>query len=429
MPRIECTFSIPKAFEALREPYRHKAFHGGRGAAKSRSFATALIERATVKKTRGLCAREIQRSIKDSVKALLDQTIHESGAGDLWRSTENELRGPHGSLITFAGLRSNPEQIKSTEGIDVAWIEEANTVSRRSLDLLIPTVRSNDSELWYSWNPVSELDPVDVMFRSKVPPPKSYVRQVNYPDNPFFPAVLEQERLHDLATDPEKHAHVWLGAYKKAHEGAYYADQLAAALADGRIGSVPHDPAAEVVCAFDLGIGDSTAVWFAQRVGREVHVIDYLEESGKGLEWYARELRGRPYTYAPLVLPHDGRARELGTGKSRQETLEGLGFATTICERLPAEDGRQAVRLMLPRCWFDERKCSDGLRALREHHERWDEQRLVSLGAEHDWSSHGADAFRYLAVAWKEKGETAEFPKEFAPRVQYGFTGAQGWMG
>jgi hypothetical protein len=191
-------------------------------------------------------------------------------------------------------------------------------------------------------------------------------------------------------------------SFDAAIQGAYYAQQLAQAEAAGRIGRVPYDPAAEVHCAFDLGIQDATAIWLAQFIGREIRLIDYIENNGVALDWYARELKQKPYAYAPLILPHDAMARELGTGKSRADMLRSLKFNVRIAPRLPVADGIEAVRRMLPRCWIDKDACHAGLTALRDYREKTDLKRKISYGPLHDWTSHGADALRYLMTAYEE---------------------------
>ena len=224
---------IPVAFQELFVPSRYKAYYGGRGSAKSHSLATALLLKLAQQPLRWLCCREIQVSIRDSVKRLLDDKISDLGLHSYFKSTDSEIVGANGSLILFAGLRSDPYKVKSTEGLDGAWVEEANTVSQRSLDLLIPTVRGleevlgagldgydenepfreGDPEIWFSWNPGQPTDPVDAKFRGKRGAPHSIVREVSWRDNPWFPRVLRAELEHDRKTDPEKFAHIWDGAY------------------------------------------------------------------------------------------------------------------------------------------------------------------------------------------------------------------------
>jgi hypothetical protein len=219
--------------------------------------------------------------------------------------------------------------------------------------------------------------------------------------------ILDPDELEAMRGEmsEDEYAREMETSFEAAIEGAYYARLLSEAEIGPpkRIGHVPHDPGLEVHAAWDLGIGDSTAIWLAQFCGREIRLIDYIENNGVALSWYAQALRERSkYTYAPLILPHDAQARELGTGKSRVEMLEDLGFKTRIAPRLGPEDGIEAVRRLLPRTWIDAQKCDLGLRAIRDYREKIDPKRRVSLGPLHDWTSHGADALRYLMTAYEE---------------------------
>ncbi|MBT7929848.1 PBSX family phage terminase large subunit [Candidatus Peregrinibacteria bacterium] len=218
---------LPEMFENLFEPSRYKGYYGGRGSAKSHSFATALILLGSMKPMRILCCREIQRSIRDSVKRLIDDKIVSCGLEDFYTSTLSEIRGKNGTMFLFSGLRSNPESIKSMEGIDICWVEEASTVSRRSLDFLIPTIRKEDSEIWFSWNPDSAEDPVDKMFRGEdEPPPNSIIEEVGYADNPWFPAVLNLEMEYDKKLDDGKYRHIWLGEYADVQDGKMFTEDF-----------------------------------------------------------------------------------------------------------------------------------------------------------------------------------------------------------
>lgn len=208
------TASLPDWSQPLfDESLRYIAIKGGRGSGKSRSVATALILRAASKQLRILCGREIQKSIKDSVKRLLDDEIERTNLSSFFTSTDTEIRGKNGSLFLFSGLRTNPESVKSMEGIDICWVEEAQTVSQGSLDILIPTIRNPNSQIIFTWNPNQETDPVDKMFNGKTLPPKSKLITVNYYDNPWFPDVLKQEMEYDKGRDIDKYLHVWEGQY------------------------------------------------------------------------------------------------------------------------------------------------------------------------------------------------------------------------
>lgn len=221
---------LPSAFEYLFAthaddglPVRYRAAYGGRGSGKSHSFAAALLLKAAQNPLRIGCYREIQKSIRDSVKRLLDDKIRDMGLSEFYESTDTEIRGANGSLFVFGGLRSNPDAVKSTEGLDIGAVFEANKVSQRSWDLLIPTVRKEGSEIWAEWNPEFATDPVDQMFRGdQGAPPGSIIRRVNWYDNPFFPDVLKQDLEWDKKRDPDKYAHIWLGEYQRNSEARVF---------------------------------------------------------------------------------------------------------------------------------------------------------------------------------------------------------------
>lgn len=214
--------NLPDWSEALFEPARYKAIYGGRGSAKSHSVATSLVLQGAQKPLRILCAREIQNSIKDSVKRLLDDKIEACGLRSFYTSTDAEIRGKNGTLFVFAGLRANADSIRSLEGLDRCWVEEASTVSQSSINTLTPTIRKPDSEIWFTWNPRNADDPVDQMFRRDEPPPKSIIKRVNYDLNPWFPEVLKDEMEWDRRRDPDKYAHVWLGEYLRNSEARVF---------------------------------------------------------------------------------------------------------------------------------------------------------------------------------------------------------------
>lgn len=205
--------TIPKAFQKLFSPSRYKASKGGRGSAKSHSFATALVIKGSQFPLRILCAREIQKSIKESVKKLIEDKIERYQLGKFFSSTETSIRGRNGTEFLFAGLKSNPESIKSMEDIDIVWIEEAHTVSQKSLDILIPTIRKEGSEIWFTWNPELPTDPVDAMFSGPNRPKNSIIMDVSWRDNPYFTNVLREEMEHDKQTNYPKYMHIWEGGY------------------------------------------------------------------------------------------------------------------------------------------------------------------------------------------------------------------------
>lgn len=211
--------SLPEWAQCLfDEEARYIAIKGGRGSSKSRSVASALIIRAAAKPMRWFCCREILKSIRDSVKRLLDDEIERQGLRHFFTSTDSEIRGANGSLFIFGGLRGNPDAVKSMEGLDGAWVEEASTVSQTSLDILIPTIRKPGSQLIFTWNPNLPTDPVDAMFCGATMPPKSILKTVNARDNPWFPDVLKAELEYDRAHNPGKYLTVWEGQYRQNTE-------------------------------------------------------------------------------------------------------------------------------------------------------------------------------------------------------------------
>jgi phage terminase large subunit len=213
----------PRAFAPLLSPARYKGAHGGRGSGKSHFFAEMLVARCVAKKTDAVCVREIQKSLKQSVKKLVESKIADLGVSDQFEVLETEIRGPHGGLIIFQGMQNHTaDTIKSLEGYDVAWVEEAQSLSQTSLDLLRPTIRKTGSELWFSWNPKLKTDPVDMLLRGDELPPGAVVVQANYADNPWLPDVLQADMLFDRRRDPEKYAHVWLGAYDEKSEARVF---------------------------------------------------------------------------------------------------------------------------------------------------------------------------------------------------------------
>lgn len=395
---------VPEAFRGLWEPHRYKVFYGGRGGAKSQSFAITLLMMGMQKPIRVLCAREVQNSIRDSVKRLLDDEIDRLGIRWFYSSVDTEIRGQNGTLFVFYGLR-NMSSLKSMKGLTHCWVEEAESISERSLDILRPTVREEGSEIWFSFNPEHVHSPIWQHFIVERPE-DALVRKVTWRDNPWFPAVLDEERRHCLQADPDKYDWIWEGNPRLIAEGSYYGKLLQKAEQDGRIGKVPCEPQLLVNTAWDLGMSDSTAIWFFQHlpVGHmgEWRFIDYYEASGEGLAHYAEVLARKGYRYGVHLAPHDIAVRELGTGRSRLETARNLGINFAAVKNLPIMDGIEAARQVLGAAWFDRDKCAKGLNCLYGYKREYDDARAAYRDYPlHDWTSHGADAFRYAAVGYQ----------------------------
>jgi phage terminase large subunit len=399
---------IPEAFLGLWDPHRYKIFYGGRGGAKSRSFAKVLLLKAAEKHQRVLCCREVQTSIKASVKQLLDDEIKRLGLGHKYVSTETEIRcRDTGSHFLFSGLRIDPEKMKSFEGCTVAWIEEAESISERSWDLLTPTIREEGSEIWASFNPERINGVLWRKFVINAPPPGSLVVKVGWRDNPWFPAVLREEMEHCKRTDPDKWRHIWEGEPVKIAKGSYYGQLLQRAKDQGRIGRVAVEPTLLVHTAWDLGVDDSTAIWFFQHLPAgptgEFRIVDYYEASGEGLAHYVSVLKKKGYHYGRHIAPHDIKVREWGgNGKSRLDTARALGVRFDVAPGLSIEDGIEAARHVIEAAWFDHERCGQGLESLWSYQREWDEvNACYKTRPKHDWTSHGADAFRMLAVGFR----------------------------
>lgn len=422
---MEIEAEFPEKLQFLFEPSRYKVAYGGRGSGKSWGYARALIIRAIESPVRLLCAREVQKSIKQSVHTLLTDQIKMMGLRSQFDILETEIRGKNGSLITFTGLSQHTvDSIKSIEGTDICWVEEGQTVSKRSWEILIPTIRKTGSEIWVTFNP--ELESDDTYQRFVVNAQKdSKVVKVNWSDNPWFPEVLRAEMEHLKEVDIEAYKNVWEGECKYIINGAIYKDQIEKAKADDRITGVPYDPSLKVHTVWDIGVGDSTSIWFAQQYGKEIRIIDYYEASGEGLPHYAKVLQDRAYLYGRHIGPHDIQVREFTSGRSRIDTAASLGINFEICPNISLEDGIHAVRMMFPRMWFDEKKTKRGMDCLCNY--RWsfnDKMGEFKSTPVHDWASHGADSLRYLAIALPENRGQSEKIKR---RVSLG--GSGGWMG
>lgn len=419
---------IPTAevFEPLLAPARYKGAWGGRGSGKSHFFAGLLIEDSLAE--RGLvsiCVREIQKTLAQSSKLLIENKLSDFGLGekDGFKIFRDVIETPGDGAMHFIGMQEHTaESIKSFEGAKRAWIDEAQTMSAKSLMLLRPTIRASGSEIWASWNARLKVDPIDVLLRGPETPTGAMVVNANWRDNPWFTAELEQERLDCLRMQPDQYDHIWEGGYLSIAEGAYFAKDLTAAKA--RIGNVPPDPLMEYRAFWDIGTRDATAIWVAQFVGREIRVLDYYEAVGQPLAAHLGWLRDNGYGSALCVLPHDGERADHLTADKFADHIQAAGFRTQTVKNQgkgAAMKRVEAARRLFPSIWFNEATTQAGRDALGWYHEKRDDKRNIGLGPEHDWSSHGADAFGLMCVAYEEPRE-ARKPRERA-------YAAGGWMG
>jgi len=412
MTTLAVEIETAPVFEPLLSPARYKAAWGGRGSGKSWFFASMMIEDHLANPgMRSVCIREVQKSLKESAKRLLEATIEKFGLkeADGFRVLTDRIDTPGGGTIIFQGMQDHTaESIKSLEGFNRAWVEEAQTLSARSLQLLRPTIRAPGSELWFSWNPRRKDDPVDAMFRGGEAPTNSTVIKANWGDNPWFPDELEQERLDCLRDNPDQYEHIWNGDYVTVAEGAYFAQHLAKARAEGRIGVVAADPLMRLRTFWDIGgtgaKADACAIWVAQFVGQQIRVVDYYEAQGQPLAAHVAWLRSSGYDGCEIVLPHDGATHDKVHQVSYESALREALFPVTVVPNQGAGAAAariEAARRLFPSIWFNEATTEGGLAALGWYHERRDESRNIGLGPEHDWASHGADAFGLMCVAYK----------------------------
>ena len=386
---------FPSRLDFLFENHRYKVAYGGSG--KSWGFARALLLQAANKPLRVLCAREVQRSIKNSVHQLLSDQIQALGLGQFYEVLESEIRGLNGSLFVFTGLATNTaESIKSYEGIDRVWCEESQTISKKSWDILIPTIRKPESEIWVSFNP--GLDTDDTYTRFVVNPPENAkVVKLNYMDNPWFSEVLEIERQHSEKTNPD-YANIWLGDCKAAVDGAIYANEIRDAQENGRITSVPYDPMLKVHVVFDLGFNDSMSIVLCQRGVSDIRIIGYIEDNHRTLDSFSSELRNLNYNWGKMFLPHDGKTKDYKYGLSAEDIMRKQGWDVRIVPIASIESGIKLARMHFHKCYFD--KSASRLLECLKNYKRSINSATNEPGAPlHDEYSHGADAFRYMATS------------------------------
>lgn len=390
---------FPRKLQFLFKPHRYKVARGGRGSAKSWSFARALLVLGAKRKLRVLCTREVQKSIKDSVHKLLSDQIQKMGFGAFYEIQQAVIKGKNGTEFIFSGLSDqSAESIKSYEGVDIVWVEEAQAVSDRSWTILIPTIRKEGSEIWVSFNPELDTDPTWTRFVEN-PPPDCVSVEVNYHDNPWFPEVLELERQHAQATLPKTdYANIWEGKCRAAVSGAIYADEVTEASAKDRICALPYEPGMKVHCIFDLGWNDSTAIILVQRHISQLRVIEYIEDDHKTLDWYSAELKKKNLNWGSVWLPHDGRHGNRQTGKSDADVMRELGWTVQIVPDQTIEGGIRLARRGFAQTYFDKDKSARLIQCLKRYRRGVPSTTGEPSQPIHDEWSHGADAFRYLHI-------------------------------
>jgi phage terminase large subunit len=377
-----------------------------------------------------LCGRQYMNSLDDSSLEEIKAAIRsEPWLEAHYEIGEKYIKTRDGRVAyKFAGLDRNIDSVKSKARILLCWVDEAEPVTEDAWQTLIPTLREEDSELWVTWNPKRKDSSTTKRFRDSKDP-RTKVAEMNWRDNPWFPAILERVRQKDMKERPDSYEHIWEGGFATVVEGAYYASSLTKAKADGRIGRVPADPLMTIRLFPDIGgtgaKADAFAMWVAQFIGKEIRVLDYYEAVGQPLGTHLAWLREKGYTAdrAQFWLPHDGDTQDRVFDVSYASALRQAGYKVTVVPNQgkgAAKARIEAGRRLFPAMWFNESTTEPGRDALGWYHEKRDVDRNIGLGPEHDWSSHGSDAFGLMCVAYEE-------PMTKKPRPEAART--VGWMG
>lgn len=388
---------LPEWADKLNPPARYKVMYGGRGGGKSWTIARALLIEGLRQPGRILCTRETMKSMADSVHEVLSKQIQAMNLGGRYQVLSNEIRAIGvDTQFGYAGLRTQGiTNIKSWEGARRCWVEEAQVVTKKSWEVLGPTIRAPGSEIWIGLNP--ELD-TDYTYTEYVlnPQPDSIVIPVNWRDNPWLPEELHKERLTKLERDPEGYKTIWEGECRAAVEGAIYAKEIDVMQRESRVTRVPYDPLLPVHTIWDLGWNDLMVIILVQRVASELRVIGAIADNLRTLDSYVTELKALGYRYGTDWIPHDGRAKNTHTGKSTEEMLRSMQRRVQVVPQIGVEDGIKAARMMFPRVWMD-KSCTHLLNSLKRY-KRVQHPNGTFGDPMHDDASHGADAWRYLAV-------------------------------
>lgn len=406
----------PKLLEVFSGEADVRGAYGGRGSGKTRSFAKMSAVRALMWDVAGregiiLCGRQFMNSLADSSLEEIKAAIRsEPWLEPHFDIGEKYVRTASGRIsYSFSGLDRNIDSIKSKSRILLCWVDEAEPVTDTAWTKLIPTLREEDSELWVTWNPESKKSATHKRFRLSVDP-RYKVIELNYRDNPRFPAVLERQRQRDKTERASAYAHIWDGDFVSAVEGAYFAEALVLAKEEGRIGRVPPDPLMTYRAFLDIGgtgqKADNFVIWIAQFIGREIRVLDHYEAQGQDAATHLAWLRSKGYTpdRCQIWLPHDGATQDRVRDASYEGFFKGAEYKTAIIPnqgRGAAKMRVEAARRLFPAIWFNEATTAGGRDALAWYREKRDDKRDIGLGPAHDWASHSADAFGLMCVAYE----------------------------
>jgi phage terminase large subunit len=415
---MQLAIDLPrKARDTLFPPARFKVLFGGRDSAKSTSIAQMILARCMAKPERVLCTREVQKSIAESVHQLLSDWIARLELGHFFTIQNNYILGANGSQIAFHGLSGQTAtSIKSFEGITICWVEEAQTISKRSWDLLEPTIRAPGSEIWVSFNPDMDTDETYKRFVMS-PPDDAIVTQINWNDNPWRSEVLDAAREKMQREAPDDYAHIYGGQCRPAVEGAIYFKEVSALRNSGRLCNVPYDPMLKVHVIVDLGFNDYMALLLVQRRASELRVIRYIEDRMRDIPSYSQELKDLKLNYGKVYLPHDGKAKSLisannPNGSSAEKQFQKLGWKVEIVENLEVEQGIRRAREVFPRVYIDKANASELVNRLGRYRRRVNTEGQASTPV-HDDQSHGSDGFRYFAIVADQLSNDNQEPVTF----------------
>jgi phage terminase large subunit len=421
---ISVDVQIPEKLQSVFEGEADvRGSYGGRGSAKTRTFAKMSAVRAYIWARAGregiiLCARQYMNSLDDSSLEEIKLAItSEDWLNDFFEIGERYIKTRDGRIqYKFAGLDRNISSIKSKSRILLCWVDEAEPVVDKAWSVLIPTLREEDSELWVTWNPERKGSPVDQRFRNSTDP-RIKVAEMNYMDNAKFPAKLNRDRLRDKAERPDQYDHVWMGAFVTAVSGAYFAKHLTKAKDEHRIGPIGEDPLMTHRLFVDIGgtgaKADAFSIWDAQFIGKEIRVLRYYEAVGQPIATHLAWMRSHDLTpdKAQIWLPHDGKTNDRIYDVSYESALEAAGYDVTVIPNQgkgAAMARIESVRRTFPNAWFNKVEgaegntdCTAGLESLGFYHEKRDDTRQIGLGPEHDFASHGADAYGLASIVYE----------------------------
>ena len=344
------------------------------------------------------CFREVQKSIQDSVYKLLTDQIESMGLSECYDILKTEIRGKNGTEFLFAGLSAQTRtSIKSFEGLNIAWVEEAQSVSEGSWEILEPTIRAPDSEIWVSFNPEMDTDATYKMLVTD-DQPGSKVIKVNWTDNPWRSEVLDAKREKMQRDDPDAYAHIYGGECRPAVKGAIYYNEVSQLRSSGRLCNAPYDPMLKVHVICDLGFNDFMSLILVQRLASEIRIIKYIEDRQRFIPSYSHELRELNLNYGSIWLPHDGFAQTLTAKEgSAAKQFQDLGWDVQPVPNVDIEQGIRKVREVFKRFYIDKGQASELLNRLGRYRRRVNSEGQASTPM-HDDESHGADGARYLAL-------------------------------